>query len=147
MKNKFEDAKLALEWFRGPNSDVLQELQVKWPEVNFFSLFHRSIFYLQEIEDSLKVVDKEKTTLFQMKYLRPMIVSLGLMLFQQLSGINAVVFYSVIIFLKNLDRILQFYLHFMFQSKIAPTPKFWTFRSQSLSSQDHRFRQTLLRWF
>ena len=36
--------------------------------------------------------------LFSASYVKPFIVSSGLMLFQQLSGINAVMFYSVSIF-------------------------------------------------
>lgn len=36
--------------------------------------------------------------LFQSGYIKPLLVSMGLMFFQQLSGINAVMFYSVSIF-------------------------------------------------
>ncbi len=47
------------------------------------------------------LIKKEKLKakeLFQSGYVKPLLVSMGLMFFQQLSGINAVMFYSVNIF-------------------------------------------------
>ena len=80
-RNKPEKARAALQWLRGPDYDITTEFAT--------------------IETTILLARKNKLTpkeLLNKSYLRPFIVSTGLMLFQQLSGINAVMFYSVSIF-------------------------------------------------
>ena len=74
-------AKAALQWLRGPRADVTREMH--------------------EMETANVLIKKDKLKLseiFSSGYVRPLAVSLGLMFFQQFSGINAVMFYSVNIF-------------------------------------------------
>jgi facilitated trehalose transporter len=72
----------ALQWLRGKDTDISHELR--------------------EIENAHN--ESEKSTsgstfeLFNKSNIRPLFISLGLMFFQQMSGINAVVFYTVMIF-------------------------------------------------
>ncbi|KAF4524399.1 hypothetical protein B566_EDAN009315 [Ephemera danica] len=81
-KGRHEDAKNALQWFRGPKYNTEQELE----EMKF------------SVEESMK----NKTSfaeMFQDRVSRKGIfILIGLMAMQQLSGINAVVFYSASIF-------------------------------------------------
>ena len=52
----------------------------------------------QDIELSVQMATKSQLKLsdiLRKEYVKPMLVSLGLMFFQQFSGINAVMFYSV----------------------------------------------------
>jgi facilitated trehalose transporter len=81
----------ALQWLRGKDTDISQELQ--------------------EIEtahnESEKNVSGSTFELFNKSNLRPLLISLGLMFFQQMSGINAVVFYTVMIF-KVRNSVLNF---------------------------------------
>lgn len=82
-KGKHQKARKALQWLRGRNTDVSYEFS--------------------EIEKSNKDAEKCENEsafkeLFSAKYSRPLIISIGLMFFQQLSGINAVIFYTVSIF-------------------------------------------------
>jgi len=82
-KGKTAEASQALCWLRGKTSatDVEDELRI--------------------IEMSVNESLSQKTTLkdlLQPHYLKPTVILLGLMLFQQLSGINAVIFYTVQIF-------------------------------------------------
>jgi hypothetical protein len=59
---------------------------------------------LQDIELSVQMASKSQLKLsdiIRKEYLKPMAVSIGLMFFQQFSGINAVMFYSVIICLHS----------------------------------------------
>ena len=80
-RNKPEKARAALQWLRGPDHDITTEFAT--------------------VETTILLARKNKLTpkeLLNKSYLRPFIVSTGLMLFQQLSGINAVMFYSVSIF-------------------------------------------------
>lgn len=83
-KGKYDEAREALQWLRGKKTDVQEE-------------FH-------EIETNCEAQTASKggvKELFKMAYLRPLLISLGLMFFQQLSGINAVIFYTVSIFEKS----------------------------------------------
>lgn len=83
-QGKYEEARSALQWLRGKKTDVKDE---------FF-----------EIETNCKAQVATRggiRELFKMVYLRPLLISLGLMFFQQLSGINAVIFYTVTIFEKS----------------------------------------------
>ncbi|XP_021940958.1 facilitated trehalose transporter Tret1-like isoform X2 [Zootermopsis nevadensis] len=80
-KGKGEEAKKSLQWLRGKDTDISHELR--------------------EIENSH--TESKKSTgssfeLFSKSNIKPLLISLGLMFFQQMSGINAVVFYTVMIF-------------------------------------------------
>ncbi|XP_073989536.1 facilitated trehalose transporter Tret1-like isoform X2 [Rhodnius prolixus] len=74
-------AKKSLEWLRGENADINKEM----------SELQKSTELFKENKSSIK-------ELFNKKYLCPFAISMGLMFFQQLSGINAVIFYTVTIF-------------------------------------------------
>ena len=80
-QDKGLEARFSLQWLRGPNYDITAELSSM---ETMTILARKNRLNLRE--------------LFSMSYLKPFIVSTGLMLFQQLSGINAVMFYSVSIF-------------------------------------------------
>ncbi|XP_023712857.1 facilitated trehalose transporter Tret1 isoform X3 [Cryptotermes secundus] len=81
-KAKGKCAMKSLQWLRGKDADISQELK--------------------EIEninnESLKSPSGSSFELFNKSNLKPLLISLGLMFFQQMSGINAVVFYTVMIF-------------------------------------------------
>lgn len=80
--DKNKKAKKALQWLRGKDADITQEFG--------------------EIEKANHVGKNEEMpgylSLFSKMYSKPLLISMGLMLFQQLSGINAVIFYTVKIF-------------------------------------------------
>lgn len=80
--DKNKKAKKSLQWLRGKNADVTQEFG--------------------EIEKANHVGKNEEMpgylSLFSKMYSKPLLISMGLMLFQQLSGINAIIFYTVKIF-------------------------------------------------
>lgn len=80
--DKNEKAKNALQWLRGKNADVTQEFG--------------------EIENANHMGKNEEMpgylSLFSKMYAKPLLISMGLMLFQQFSGINAFIFYTVKIF-------------------------------------------------
>lgn len=75
-------ARKALQWLRGLDADVSQEFG--------------------EIEKANQLNKGQEpptfTTIFNRMYVRPLLISLGLMFFQQMSGINAYMFYNVKIF-------------------------------------------------
>lgn len=82
-KGRYQDARTSLQWLRGGKTDVQDE------------------FY--EIESNYKLQQEQSKEggvkqLLKMAYVRPLLISLGLMFFQQMSGINAVIFYTVSIF-------------------------------------------------
>lgn len=81
-KGRAEDARKSLQWLRGKNIDIQKEMR--------------------DLTRSQAEADRTKgnafKTLFSMKYMRAVLIALGLMLFQQLSGINAVIFYAASIF-------------------------------------------------
>ncbi|XP_018025267.1 facilitated trehalose transporter Tret1-2 homolog isoform X2 [Hyalella azteca] len=80
-KGREEEAYRSLCWLRGTNADVDAELQ--------------DILMNHEMSASQSSSVKE---LFTKQYFKPFAIALLLMSFQQLSGINAVIFYSVSIF-------------------------------------------------
>ncbi|XP_076261729.1 facilitated trehalose transporter Tret1-like isoform X1 [Rhynchophorus ferrugineus] len=80
-KDKEEETQEALQWLRGANTNIEKEFQ--------------------ELKKSQEESDKETASLkilFSMNNLKLMGIVLGLMAFQQWSGINAVIFYTTKIF-------------------------------------------------
>lgn len=93
-KGRPEDARKALQWLRGKNINIDKEMQ---------DLTRSQAEADMQSGNSFK-------TLFSMKYAPAVMISLGLMLFQQLSGINAVIFYAGDIFKtsgSNIDKNLS----------------------------------------
>ncbi|ROT66788.1 gastric caeca sugar transporter [Penaeus vannamei] len=80
-RDRVEDAQASLEWLRGSAADVDFELDA----------IQRNFEIAKQESSSLK-------DLFRRQYAKPFLLAMGLMLFQQLSGINAVIFYTVSIF-------------------------------------------------
>lgn len=76
-----EEAQKALQWLRGPTTDIRTEMN----EIKNTHLL--STKYATKMKDLLGKA-----------YIKPLMTSLGLMFFQQFSGINAVIFYTVSIF-------------------------------------------------
>ncbi|XP_013176543.1 PREDICTED: facilitated trehalose transporter Tret1-like isoform X2 [Papilio xuthus] len=81
-KNRVEDARKALQWLRGKNVNVEKEM--------------RELTRSQAEADLVR--GNQFKQLFAVKYIPAVLISLGLMFFQQLSGINAVIFYASTIF-------------------------------------------------
>lgn len=81
-RGRSEDAKKALRKLRGKNTNIEEE-------------FHDLVVSQNAADRSGGPII---TQLFASKYTRAVLISLALMLFQQLSGINAVVFYAAKIF-------------------------------------------------
>ena len=81
-KRRIEDAKKSLEYYRGSSYNIWKELQD----------------LEQDISESTKAKVSIRDLISSKGTRKALIVSLGLMIFQQLSGINAVIFYSVKIF-------------------------------------------------
>ncbi|XP_026731360.1 facilitated trehalose transporter Tret1-like isoform X1 [Trichoplusia ni] len=81
-KGRTEDAKKALQWLRGKNVNVDKEMK---------DLTRSQV-------ESDRTGGNALRQLFTVKYMPAVLISLGLMLFQQLSGINAVIFYAASIF-------------------------------------------------
>ncbi|XP_063616758.1 facilitated trehalose transporter Tret1-like [Cydia splendana] len=84
-KGRPEDAHKALQWLRGKNINIDKEM--------------RDLTRTQVESD--RAGGSGLSLLFTKKYLPAVCISLGLMLFQQFSGINAVVFYASDIFKKS----------------------------------------------
>ncbi|XP_031769007.1 facilitated trehalose transporter Tret1-like isoform X2 [Galleria mellonella] len=80
-RGRNEDARNALQWLRGKNTKIENEM-------------HNIALMNAETEAS----ESNIKDLFSMKYMKSILICLGLMTFQQLSGINAVIFYTVSIF-------------------------------------------------
>ncbi|XP_059045504.1 facilitated trehalose transporter Tret1-2 homolog [Achroia grisella] len=81
-KNRRRDAEKSLRWLRGPDADLSDELEDMQNEVDAASLQRAGI---------LSIFSHRNTRM-------AFICSLGLMFFQQFSGINAVIFYTNNIF-------------------------------------------------
>lgn len=81
-RGRTEDARKALQWLRGKNAKIDGELR-------------DIILSDEEIESSDSSSLKD---MFSRKYMKSILILMGLMAFQQLSGINAVIFYTVQIF-------------------------------------------------
>lgn len=82
-RGKEERARQALQWLRGKKADVEPELKG----------IVKSHCDAERHASQNAIFD-----LLKRSNLKPLLISLGLMLFQQLSGINAVIFYTVQIF-------------------------------------------------
>jgi facilitated trehalose transporter len=78
-----KESQKSLQWLRGKKVDITEEL---------------SMIEKVYIESEQEAVGGTISELFKRKHLQPLLISLGLMLFQQMSGINAVIFYTVQIF-------------------------------------------------
>ncbi|XP_049877868.1 facilitated trehalose transporter Tret1-like [Pectinophora gossypiella] len=81
-KGRPEDAAKALQWLRGKQYNIEKEMRDLTKSQTESDLKGGNVF----------------NTLFSKKYAPAVLISLGLMLFQQLSGINAVIFYAAKIF-------------------------------------------------
>uniref|UniRef100_A0A182Q863 Facilitated trehalose transporter Tret1 n=1 Tax=Anopheles farauti TaxID=69004 RepID=A0A182Q863_9DIPT len=82
-RNREDLARKALQWLRGRQADVE-------PELRGISKSHQEAERHASKSAMLDLLNKSN--------LKPLLISLGLMFFQQLSGINAVIFYTVSIF-------------------------------------------------
>lgn len=82
-RGKDEEARKALQWLRGKQADVEPELKGILKTHN---------------ESERHASSNGLAQLMKKCNLKPLSISLGLMLFQQLSGINAVIFYAGEIF-------------------------------------------------
>ena len=82
-KGKKKRARKALQWLRGKGTDITEEMTT-------VEKLHA--------ESERNVSQGAFMELFKKGHLKPLLISLGLMFFQQLSGINAVIFYTVQIF-------------------------------------------------
>ncbi|XP_015109398.1 facilitated trehalose transporter Tret1 isoform X2 [Diachasma alloeum] len=82
-KGRTKRARKSLEWLRGKNADVTEEL---------------GGVEKTHVESERNSGHSALEVLLQPKNMKPLAISLGLMFFQQLSGINAVIFYTVEIF-------------------------------------------------
>lgn len=78
---KQKQAQAALQWLRGEGTDVSKELSEMEKEAN------------NQDSETIGFFD-----MFRKCYLWPLSIALGLMFFQQFSGINAMIFYTVSIF-------------------------------------------------
>ncbi|KAL9913287.1 facilitated trehalose transporter Tret1 isoform X2 [Glossina fuscipes] len=84
VSRKMEDnARKALVWLRGKQADVDPELKG---------------LVRSQVDDDRQATTNQISELFKRNNLKPLSISLGLMFFQQFSGINAVIFYTVSIF-------------------------------------------------
>ncbi|XP_043516632.1 facilitated trehalose transporter Tret1-like isoform X1 [Frieseomelitta varia] len=82
-KGKAKRARKSLQWLRGKGTDINDEL---------------SAVQKLHTESERNVSQGALMEVFKKNNLKPVLISLGLMFFQQLSGINAVIFYTVQIF-------------------------------------------------
>ncbi|XP_031847113.1 trehalose transporter 1 isoform X2 [Nomia melanderi] len=82
-KGKTKRARKSLQWLRGKDTDITDELTA-------VEKLH--------VDSERHVSQGAFMELFKKNHFKPLLISLGLMFFQQLSGINAVIFYTVQIF-------------------------------------------------
>lgn len=84
-RNKITEAKASLQWFRGPNYDVEDDITKMVDHI------------AEDKKNEAHFVDLIRSRAAS----KGLVISLGLMIFQQLSGINAVIFYAEKIFEKT----------------------------------------------
>lgn len=82
-KGKTKKARRSLQWLRGKNADVNEEL---------------TAVEKTHIDSERDASQGALLELITGSNVKPLLISLGLMFFQQMSGINAVIFYTVKIF-------------------------------------------------
>ncbi|XP_014469889.1 PREDICTED: facilitated trehalose transporter Tret1 isoform X2 [Dinoponera quadriceps] len=82
-KRKTKKSRKSLQWLRGKDTDITDEL---------------TMIEKLHAESEQNASQGTISELLKSNNLKPLLVSLGLMLFQQMSGINAVIFYTVQIF-------------------------------------------------
>ncbi|XP_015587165.1 facilitated trehalose transporter Tret1 isoform X2 [Cephus cinctus] len=82
-KGKTKKARQSLQWLRGKNSDISEEL---------------TAVEKSHVDSERNASQSACVELFKGNNLKPLLISLGLMFFQQMSGINAIIFYTVEIF-------------------------------------------------
>lgn len=97
-KGKTKMSRKSLQWLRGKDTDITDELTI-------IEKLHQE--YLDSERNASQSIISE---LLKSQHLRPLFISLGLMLFQQMSGINAVIFYTVQIFQVRINRLIFFTL-------------------------------------
>lgn len=86
-KGKTEMAHKSLQWLRDKNADITEELS------------NIEQIHQEALEAERANAQSTISLLMKKGHLKPLLISLGLMFFQQMSGINAVIFYTVQIFL------------------------------------------------
>lgn len=84
LPGKPKEARKALQWLRGSKADISTEMG----EIERVAAESE-----KSPSDSSRVLE-----LFSKANLKPLLITIGLMFFQQMSGINAVIFYSTKIF-------------------------------------------------
>ncbi|XP_026682851.1 facilitated trehalose transporter Tret1-like [Diaphorina citri] len=81
-RNKQKQARKALQWLRGKDADISREFAE-----------------IEKMNNEGNAAEDENSTgcseVFKAMYMRPLLISIGLMFFQQMSGINAVIFYPI----------------------------------------------------
>jgi facilitated trehalose transporter len=82
-KGKTKRARKSLQWLRGKDADVFDEL---------------TTIEKMHVESERQASQGALSELLKGSNFKPLLISLGLMFFQQMSGINAVIFYTVQIF-------------------------------------------------
>lgn len=100
-KGKTKRARKSLQWLRGKGTDITDEL---------------SSVQKLHTDSERNVSQGAFMQLFKKNHLKPLFISLGLMFFQQFSGINAVIFYTVQIFRVSFCSLL-FILFFAYSRK------------------------------
>jgi len=97
-KGKTKRSRKALQWLRGKDADITDELTM-------IEKLHQ-----EYLESERNISQNLISELMKSKHFKPLLISLGLMLFQQMSGINAVIFYTVQIFQVRIILISYFSL-------------------------------------
>ncbi|KAK0090903.1 hypothetical protein PV325_000069 [Microctonus aethiopoides] len=82
-KGKTKRARKSLQWLRGKNTDVTEEL---------------TAVEKTHVDSERNASQGAIGELLKSSHIKPLLISLGLMFFQQMSGINAVIFYTKQIF-------------------------------------------------
>lgn len=92
LRGKDEEAAKSLQWLRGPEADVRQEL----------ATIRTNILASKRISDTRQYFSK---SLFSSRLTGPVLITCGLMLFQRFSGAHAFSFYAVSVFRKTFGGI------------------------------------------
>lgn len=101
-KGKTKRARKSLQWLRGKNADVNEEL---------------AAVEKTHVDSERNASQSPLIELFKKNNIKPLSISLGLMFFQQMSGINAVIFYTVQIF-----EVCTFFLYGLYCQRPALRP-------------------------